>query len=159
MHLPGLPARLPSLSFPTPCLPPALSHTFSPLMVAAGNHEIEWLSNATSVESQIFMSYEKRFRMPQVAPAVITNAPDPLSFDAGQKLCAPTQYQAGYEWGNSYFSYVTGPVLFVHLNPYSYTNSSSTQYGWLLKTLKGVNRNVTPWVVVSACVYAIHSFC
>ena len=124
-------------------------------MVTAGNHEVEWLSNATSLETQVFMSYEKRFKMPQVGPAVITSAPNPLTYDADNKLCAPSKYQAGYEGGNSYFSYAAGPVLFVHLNPYSYSNSSSSQYGWLLKTLQSVNRKVTPWVVVSACVCAI----
>ena len=124
-------------------------------MVAAGNHEVEWLSNATSLEMQVFMSYEKRFKMPQVAPAVITSAPDPLTYVAGDKWCVPSKYQAGYEWGNSYFSYVAGPVLFVHLNSYSYSNSSSSQYGWLLKTLQGVNREVTPWMVVSACLNVI----
>ena len=66
-----------------------------------------------------------------------------------------SKYPAGYEWGNSYFSYVAGPVLFVHLNPYSYSNSSSSQYDWLLKTLQGVNRKVTPWMVVSACLNVI----
>ncbi len=123
-------------------------------MVSAGNHEVEWLSNATSLETQVFMSYEKRFKMPQVAPAVITSAPNPLTLNAGNKLCAPSDYQAGYEWGNSFFSYAAGPVLFVHLNAYSYSNSSSIQYSWLLKTLQGVDRKVTPWVVVSACVHA-----
>lgn len=115
------------------------------MMVAAGNHEIEWLSNATSLETQVFMSYEKRFKMPQVQPAIITSAPNPLTFDPSQKLCAPSKYQAGYEWGNSYFSYVAGPVLFIHLNPYSYTNTSSLQYAWLQRTLQSVDRKVTPW--------------
>ncbi len=123
-------------------------------MVSAGNHEVEWLSNATSLETQVFMSYEKRFRMPQVAPAVITSAPNPLTYSADNKLCAPSKYQAGYEYGNSYFSYAAGPVLFIHLNPYSYTNTSSIQYGWLLKTLQCVDRKITPWVVVSACLRA-----
>lgn len=116
-------------------------------MVSAGNHEIEWLSNATSLETQVFMSYEKRFKMPQVAPAIITSAPNPVTLNASNQLCYPSNYQAGYEWGNSYFSYAAGPVLFVHLNPYSYTNSSSIQYDWLRQTLQGVNRKVTPWVV------------
>ena len=32
-------------------------------MVAAGNHEVEWLSDPTTpLQDKIFMSYQKRFR-------------------------------------------------------------------------------------------------
>ncbi|TFJ82721.1 hypothetical protein NSK_005914 [Nannochloropsis salina CCMP1776] len=121
--------------------------SFVPTMLVAGNHEVEWLSNATSLETQIFMSFEARFRMPQIAPGVITSAPYPPTLDANNKLCAPSKYQAGYEYGNSYFVYAAGPVTFLHLNPYSYTNTTSIQYRWLLSTLQGIDRKKTPWVV------------
>lgn len=85
--------------------------------------------------------------MPQVAPAVITDAPDPRVFNPTNKLCMPSYYRAGYEGGNSYFSYAMGPATFIHMNPYTNTNTSSLQYRWLRQTLEAVDRKVTPWVI------------
>jgi hypothetical protein len=48
-------------------------------------------------------------------------------------------------WGNAYYAFQHGPVLFVTLNPYEPTNDKSEQYIWLEHTLAS---NTLPYVVV-----------
>lgn len=58
-------------------------------------------------------------------------------------------YPLPYEWGNAYYSFEYGPAKHIVLSAYSSMEPGSKQYGWFLSELQGVNRTVTPWVLVT----------
>jgi acid phosphatase type 7 len=110
-----------------------------PWMVGSGNHEIE-----QSSPNELYTSFEARFKMPSDKPVylgAITHNPEPF-------VCTPSIFQSEYDYGNSYFSFDMGTVHVINLNPYSVTNSTSTQMAWLVEDLNKVDRSVTPWLVV-----------
>jgi len=117
-----------------------------PWMVSAGNHEIEF-TNA----QEPYRAFEERFKMPAIKPAEygpITIPPKLADDDLNLPYCCPSVYQSGYDYGNSFYSFETGMSHIIFLNPYTYTNYTSKQYKWLEIDLLGVNRKVTPWVIV-----------
>ena len=66
----------------------------------------------------------------------------------GSPWCTPSEFQCDYEWGNAFFSFDVGMAHVVSLNCYSRTNTTSVQYLWLESDLAGLNRTLTPWVIV-----------
>jgi hypothetical protein len=92
--------------------------------------------------------------MPQVRPAelgVYDGPPGYMNMDA-------PPYPLPYEWGNAFYSFVYGPALHIVLSAYSSMEPDSTQYDWLIKELAGVDRAVTPWVLVTLHVPLYNSF-
>jgi len=108
-------------------------------MCGSGNHEIEYNKN----DDRLYLAFEERYKMPQVKPAEY-GAITKYFYDS----CTPSEFQSEYNFGNSFFSFTSGPAFIINVNPYSVTNSTSPQYLWLEAELAGVDRSVTPWVIV-----------
>ena len=137
-----------------------------PLLIAAGNHgklcfscvfffsfplfsswtncnrslDIDKMDNGT----EIFQSYEARFRMPQVRPAELGTYDGPMG---PLNMDAPP-YPLPYEWGNAYYSFVYGPSKHIIVCAYSSMEPGSTQYKWIEQELQSVDREVTPWILL-----------
>ena len=126
---------------------PLLSQT--PLMVAAGNHEIE-----CDVETHLpFLAYENRFHMPnRLGPAIIGPADDSYFFnhtvDPWDTCATPSVFLGSYDYGNAFYSFTHGLVKVLVLSSYSDTSVGSIQYNWLEKELDSIDRSKTPWVIV-----------
>ena len=122
---------------------PIISQT--PLMVAAGNHEIE-----CDMDSQLpFIAYETRFRMPnRIQDAIMGKVKE--SYFASQWGCAnPSVFQGTYDYGNAYYSFTYGGIKTIVLSSYSESNADSKQYHWLEHELKyNTDRDITPWIIV-----------
>lgn len=123
-------------------------HTFFktvPVQVALGNHDLDHKDTL-----EIGTAYEKRFRMPQVKPAIRNLAPNDLFF----KGETPDMYyfQAKsflpYEYGNAYYSFIFGPSKHIVLSSYSSFLPGSIQHDWLLSELERIDRSITPWIIV-----------
>ena len=112
-----------------------------PIQIALGNHDVDHLNTL-----EIGLAYEKRFRMPQVQPAIRNIAPNDL-FTKGSEFFQPKDFLP-YEYGNAYYSYTFGPSKHIVLSSYSNFRPGSTQYKWLVSELESVDRSVTPWLVV-----------
>jgi len=97
-------------------------------MVAAGNHEVEVDSRKPSDlpkgDLASFNTFQHRFRM-------------------------PSKESKGTD-GNSWYSYDAAGVHVVVLNAYTDTSATSPQFAWLEADLAGVDRSVTPWVIVGS---------
>jgi hypothetical protein len=112
-----------------------------PLQVALGNHDLDYDPNTM----EIALSYENRFRMPQIRPALRDLAPKDL-FHHGNKIQAKSFVP--YEFGNAYYSFLFGPSTHIVLSSYSSFLPGSVQYQWLVSELQAIDRSVTPWLVV-----------
>lgn len=116
-----------------------------PWMVGPGNHEVE-----AGVDGTYFTSFETRYRMPAIRPAEFGNVTIPAGKATdGSLFCCPSVFQMEYDFGNSYYSFDSGLVHTIFLNCYATSDSSSLQYQWLEHDLAHVNRQTTPWVIVS----------
>ena len=62
--------------------------------------------------------------------------------------CAPSVYLADYNYGNSFYSFESGLVHFIFLNPYTPSQQGSKQQMFLLEDLRALDRKRTPWIVV-----------
>jgi len=114
-----------------------------PLMVAAGNHDID----KQYAGNQIFLGYEHRFRMPRVKPPEL-GVFDGDCEDGAMNMDAPP-YPLPYEWGNSYYAFTYGPARHVIVNAYADMSPGSTQYEWLENELASIDREKTPWVLLT----------
>jgi len=120
----------------------------TPIMVAAGNHEIE----CDAKTFMPFLSYESRFYMPnQLGDAII----EPVDGDAyNQKWgCAtPSVFEGQYDYGNAFYSFDHGMVRTIVLSSYSETRVGSRQHTWLVEELKNAQQNrdegFTPWITI-----------
>ncbi|KAL3796767.1 hypothetical protein HJC23_010914 [Cyclotella cryptica] len=112
-----------------------------PLQVALGNHDLDYDPKTM----EIALSYESRFRMPQVRPALRDLAPNDL-FHHGNMIQAKTFVP--YEFGNAYYSFSFGPSTHIVLSSYSSFLPASVQYQWLVSKLQAIDRSITPWLVV-----------
>lgn len=121
-----------------------------PLQVCAGNHDID--KQATGVD--IFLAYQNRFRMPEVRPAELGTFNRPL----GEMNMDNPPYPLPYEWGNSYYAFTYGISRHIFLNAYAAMEPNSTQYRWLLQELQSVNREETPWLLVTMHVPIYNTF-
>jgi hypothetical protein len=93
----------------------------------------------------IFQAYETRFRMPQVYPPELGIFEGPHGM---LNLDAPP-YPLPYEWGNAYYSFDYGPAKHIVISAYSSMEPGSKQYAWVVSELQNVNRDITPWVLVT----------
>jgi acid phosphatase type 7 len=112
-----------------------------PMMIVPGNHDID----KTKTSRDIFLAYERRFRMPRVRP------PKLGLYDGGADVAlnmdAPP-YPLPYEWGNAYYAWTYGLVRMVMVNAYASMEPNSVQYKWLVEELSAVDRHRTPWLTV-----------
>lgn len=106
-------------------------------MSLAGNHEIEY----DPATGNAFQGFRNRYRMPQVRPEEITCPFAPNS-------CTPSVYFSCYNYGNAFYSFDASTVHVLMLATYTYSNVTSQQYAWIEQDLAGVDRKVTPWVIV-----------
>ena len=58
-------------------------------------------------------------------------------------------YPLPYEYGNAYYSFVYGAAHIFMLSSYSAMEPGSKQHTWFEKELGSVNRERTPWVIVT----------
>lgn len=114
-----------------------------PLMVAAGNHDID----KQFAGNEIFLAYEHRFRMPRLKPPEL-GVYDGDCEEGKMNMDAPP-YPLPYEWGNSYYAFTYGPARHVFVNAYSDMSPNSTQYKWLEDELASIDRQKTPWVLLT----------
>lgn len=118
-----------------------------PMMVAAGNHEIE----CDAISHIPFLAYENRFYMPNRIQDAILGPVDDKYFNDHSKYggCAcPSDFIGDYDYGNAFYSFDYGIVKTIVLSSYSDTTKGSNQYKWLKEELKAVDRKETPWLVI-----------
>lgn len=118
----------------------------TPIEVAAGNHEIE-CDNTTRLP---FLPYEHYFaNANRLGPAEI-GAIDPNYRKTlwNQSCSTPSSFLGTYNYGNAFYQVQHGLAQIIVLSSYSDTRPSSVQYKWLEGVLKGIDRTVTPWIVV-----------
>eukprot|EP00550_Attheya_septentrionalis_P001874 CAMPEP_0198284072 /NCGR_PEP_ID=MMETSP1449-20131203/3598_1 /TAXON_ID=420275 /ORGANISM="Attheya septentrionalis, Strain CCMP2084" /LENGTH=572 /DNA_ID=CAMNT_0043980987 /DNA_START=86 /DNA_END=1807 /DNA_ORIENTATION=- len=117
-----------------------------PLLVTAGNHEIE--CNADNLD--IFVPYEKWFRMPNRLGEAIMEPVDPNYKKSlwDQSCSTPSAFLGRYDYGNAFYAVTHGLVRIITLSSYSQTLPGSRQEVWLNHELAQLNRTVTPWVIV-----------
>ena len=118
--------------------------TSIPLIVAAGNHEIE----CDVISHLPFIPYENRFYMPNRIGDADIGVVDESYFHSKWGCAAPSVFQGHYDFGNAYFSFNYGMVKTIVLSSYSETSVNSNQYKWLQKELQSVNRIDTPWIII-----------
>lgn len=116
-----------------------------PLMVAAGNHDIDKQPH----RQEIFMAYEHRFRMPRVNPPILGIYEGDQIDEKGHLNMDAPPYPLPYEWGNAYYAFTYGPAKHIILCAYSDMSPGSTQYEWLVKEFESIDRKRTPWVFVT----------
>jgi len=121
-----------------------------PMQICAGNHDIDKQEN----DSDIFLAYENRFRMPQVKPAELGTYQGPTGY---LDMDAP-DYPLPYEYGNSYYAFPYGVTHNIFLNAYASMEPTSSQYQWLVHELEAVDRSVTPWLIVTMHVPVYNGF-
>jgi Calcineurin-like phosphoesterase len=117
----------------------------------ADGHPYNRDSNITAADSiKMFTAFEARYKMPVVKPAEYGRVtyPADISTPDSPMYCGASVAQMEYNYGNSFFSFDTGMVHLIFLNPYSPSNVTSPQYQFLVSDLQKVNRKVTPWVIV-----------
>ena len=112
----------------------------TPLLVAAGNHEIE----CNRHNFQVFQAYESYFRNPnRVAEAHV----EPIPWQV-EDCTHPAEFMTTYWYGNSFYSYRHGLLQIIVLNSYTNTTQGSAQYQWLKEELEmRVDRTITPWLL------------
>lgn len=113
----------------------------SPLMVTAGNHKVEVDYRTQTV----FDAYEARFAMPRIQDAI--RGPSSRSMN-GSSSISKMDYPLRYEYGNSFYAVTLGNARLLVLNSLVSLRPDSVQYRWLERELGGVDRTVTPWVLV-----------
>lgn len=123
-------------------------------MVCAGDHEVEF----DFFSGVPFIPYESRMVMPEVKPGELPTSTDMVNCThywpprtPGPKLsCGPTVYTGKYDWGNSFYSFTSGPAKVVVLNCYAETFIGSAQYNWTKQELESAQsqRSGTPWLIV-----------
>jgi hypothetical protein len=84
--------------------------------------------------------------MPQLRPAELGT----LESTSGDILnMNEPPYPLPYEWGNAYYSFDYGPAKHVVISAYSSMEPDSQQYRWLVQELDGIDRELSPWVLVT----------
>lgn len=112
-----------------------------PLQVCPGNHDID-RSMDVNHTLEIFTAYEHRFHMPRVRPAVRGLYDGEINWDH-------YHYPLPYDYGNSFYSWTYGGVHNIMLNAYTRMEPDSPQYQWLVDDFAKINRETTPWVIVT----------
>ena len=86
--------------------------------------------------------------MPRVHPPELGVYDDGDCEDGKMNMDAPP-YPLPYEWGNSYYAFTYGPARHVIVNAYADMSPGSTQYEWLQNELALIDRERTPWVLLT----------
>jgi len=106
-----------------------------PLLTLAGNHETE-----ATEDGDAFLAYRSRYRQPGepeiVAPGTVVDY-------------HTYTYNLTYEFGASYYAVSVGPARVVALNTYVDASVGSLQRAWLEREVACLDRQRTPWLVVS----------
>ena len=120
-----------------------------PWMVGPGNHEIEFNPSNTNTNTNPYLAFESRYRMPTDKPAEYGLVTMNVSINpsTGLPYCTPSTFQSEYNYGNSFYSFEAGLTHFIFLNPYTTTDENSPQYKWLISDLESIDRKKTPWVI------------
>jgi hypothetical protein len=121
-----------------------------PLHVTPGNHDID----KPEFGSDIFVSYETRFRMPRIQEAEL----GVYEGDEGKLNMDRPPYPLNYEYGNAYYAFSYGRTHLIFLNSYSSLEPGSKQYDWFVQELENVNRKNTPWLFVTYHVPIYNTF-
>lgn len=118
-----------------------------PWMVCAGNHEIEYNGDDYG---QTFLAFQTRYRMPEIKPYDLGEVTIPAAINpyTSKPYCTPSIFQIEYNYGNSFYSFDSGPAHIIYLNPYSLTSPQSPQYKWLVTDFSDIDRSKTPWIIV-----------
>lgn len=117
----------------------------TPLLVAAGNHELE----CDARDYKIFQPYENYFRTPHHRSPTDWQ-PVPISQRWRSCTHPSQQLWSVYEGGNSYYQYRQGLAHLIVLNSYTNTSVGSPQYLWLQDVLEQqVDRTITPWLIIA----------
>jgi hypothetical protein len=91
--------------------------------------------------------------MPRVRPAKLG------TLDVGDDLdMNEPPYPLPYEWGNAYYSFEYGPAKHIVVSAYSSMEPGSTQYHWLVGELQSIDREQTPWVLLTMHVPIYNTF-
>jgi Predicted phosphohydrolases len=115
-----------------------------PMMVAAGNHEIE-----CDAETFVpFLAYENRFYMPNRIQEAKIDAVNERYRNGPWGCATPSEFMGNYDYGNAYYSFDYGMIKTIVLSSYSDTRKGSPQYNWLVKELNSVDRHKHPWLLV-----------
>jgi hypothetical protein len=115
-----------------------------PMMVAAGNHEIE-----CDAETFVpFLAYENRFYMPNRIQEAEIDAVEERYRNGPWGCATPSDFLGKYDYGNAYYSFDYGMIKTIVLSSYSDTRKGSIQYNWLIEELKSVDRKKHPWLLV-----------
>jgi acid phosphatase type 7 len=123
---------------------------YIPLHITPGNHDIDKAEKG----SDIFLSYETRFRMPRIQPAQLGIYNGPI----GLLNMDRPPYPLNYDFGNAYYTFSHGRTHQIFLSSYSALEPGSNQYEWLVRELKTINRRKTPWVIVTYHVPIYNTF-
>jgi predicted phosphodiesterase len=119
-----------------------------PWAVGPGNHEIEYLDNST----QLYLSFESRYQVPEIKPAEFGKViiPSAINPSTSKPYCCPSTFMSEYNYGNSFYSFDSGLVHIIYINPYTPSDPSSPQYKWLETDLVKANkiRNLIPWIII-----------
>lgn len=122
-----------------------------PMHITPGNHDIGKPTNG----SEIFQSFETRFRMPRIQEADLGLYHGPL----GNLNMDRPPYPLDYDYGNAYFGFQYGRTHQIYLNSYSAMEPGSKMYDWLVEELEErVNRKQTPWLIVTYHVPIYNTF-
>ena len=119
---------------------------FLPEFSVPGNHEIE-CDNASQLP---FLPYEHYFRNANRLGAAEIAAIDPNYRQSlwNHSCSTPSNFLGSYNFGNAFYQFQHGLVQIIILSSYSDTRPESMQYMWLEGVLKGIDRSVTPWILV-----------
>ena len=67
-------------------------------------------------------------------------------------------YPLPYEWGNAYYAFTYGPARHIIVCAYSDMSPGSTQHTWLENELASIDRERTPWVLLTIHVPLYNTF-
>lgn len=119
-----------------------------PIMVAAGNHEIE----CDAKTLMPFLAYESRFYMPNQLGDAIIEPVDSDAYNHEWGCATPSVFEGHYDYGNAFYSFDHGMVRTIVLSSYSDTSVGSRQHTWMMEELKDAQQKrdegFTPWIVV-----------
>ncbi len=121
-----------------------------PWAVGPGNHEIEYYDNIT----QVYLSFESRYRMPQIKPAEfgLIQIPSSINPHTSKPYCCPSVFLSEYNYGNSFYSFDYGSAHIIFINPYTPSDNSSPQYKWLESDLINArikfNSKLVRWIII-----------
>jgi hypothetical protein len=90
--------------------------------------------------------------MPEIKPAEYGTIiiPSSINPSTAKPYCCPSTFMSEYNYGNSFYSFDSGLVHIIYINPYTPSDLNSPQYKWLKSDLVQANklRNQIPWIII-----------